>query len=78
MRRALNEFKVKGIKTTIPLHQRILHNEYFCTGDIDTRFIKTHFSKYVQPMTPAQIKAAKKSKTEEEIIKDINASMYYA
>lgn len=24
MRRALNEFKVGGIKTTIPLHQRIL------------------------------------------------------
>ena len=45
MRRALNEFKVGGIKTTIPLHQRILKNEYFCTGDIDTRVIRNHFSK---------------------------------
>ena len=78
MRRALNEFKVGGIKTTIPLHQRILKNEYFCTGDIDTRFIRNHFSKYVQPMTPAQLKASKTAKTEKEIINAINASMYYA
>lgn len=78
MKRALKEFKVEGIKTTIPLHLRILDNEYFCTGDIDTRFIHNHFSKYVQPMTPAQIKASPINHTEEEIIEAINSSVYLA
>lgn len=78
MRRALKEFRVEGIKTTIPLHQRILENEYFCTGDFDTRFIRNHFSKYVQPMTPAQLKASNTIKNEEEILKAINASVYLA
>ena len=44
MRRALNEFMLKGennfVKTTVPLHQQILDDEWFCTGNIDTQFIK--------------------------------------
>lgn len=46
MQRALDEFKIEGIKTTIPLHKTILRDPYFRTGNIDTRFIKEHFSKY--------------------------------
>lgn len=46
MQRALDEFTIEGIKTTIPLHKKILRNDYFRTGNIDTRFIKVHFSKY--------------------------------
>ena len=39
MQRALKEFVVKGIKTTIPFHRRILKNENFRKGDISTEFI---------------------------------------
>ncbi len=39
MQRALKEFVVKGIKTTIPLHKRVLENESFKKGDISTDFI---------------------------------------
>ncbi|WP_196595664.1 acetyl/propionyl/methylcrotonyl-CoA carboxylase subunit alpha [Pectinatus frisingensis] len=46
MQRALEEFTIEGIKTTIPLHKKILRDEYFRTGNIDTRFIKDHFSRY--------------------------------
>lgn len=46
----------------------VFENEYFCTGDIDTRFIRNHFSKYVQPMTPAQLKASKTAKTEKKLL----------
>ncbi|WP_196593685.1 acetyl-CoA carboxylase biotin carboxylase subunit [Pectinatus sottacetonis] len=46
MQRALDEFTIDGIKTTIPLHKKILRDPYFRTGNIDTRFIKDHFSKY--------------------------------
>ena len=38
--RALNEFKIEGIKTTIPFHLKILANERFKKGIIDTDFIE--------------------------------------
>jgi acetyl-CoA carboxylase biotin carboxylase subunit len=37
--RAAGEFTVGGIKTTIPLHQKILQNEYFVKGDYSTDFM---------------------------------------
>ena len=40
-RRALGEFVIEGIKTTIPFHQRVLDNEVFCAGDATTDFIET-------------------------------------
>ncbi|MBI4777592.1 acetyl-CoA carboxylase biotin carboxylase subunit [Candidatus Desantisbacteria bacterium] len=39
MRRALSEFIVNGIKTTVPLHQRILSNKSFIKGEIHTHFL---------------------------------------
>jgi acetyl-CoA carboxylase, biotin carboxylase subunit len=38
-RRALEQFVVEGVKTTIPLHRSILNNEQFIRGDISTRFM---------------------------------------
>ena len=48
MQRALNEFIIEGedIKTTIPLHKRILEDPYFRTGNIDTQFIKKRLPIY--------------------------------
>ncbi len=39
MKRALNEYVVKGIKTTIPFHQKVLRNKDFIEGNISTDFI---------------------------------------
>src|SRR5215212_7614823 len=38
-RRALEQFVVEGVKTTIPLHRAVLNNEKFIRGDISTRFM---------------------------------------
>jgi acetyl-CoA carboxylase biotin carboxylase subunit len=43
MKRALLEYKILGIKTTIPFHLRVLQNESFLKGDYDTTFIDTKF-----------------------------------
>ena len=43
MKRALKEFIVEGIETTIPFHLRVLDNEEFREGNIFTNFIETHF-----------------------------------
>jgi acetyl-CoA carboxylase, biotin carboxylase subunit len=40
MKRALGEYHVAPIKTTIPLHLQIMDNEYFRSGDVDTGFVE--------------------------------------
>ena len=40
MRRALSEFVVEGVKTTIPLLQEIFNNAAFIEGNVDTTFIE--------------------------------------
>ncbi len=40
MQRALHEFTVSPIKTTIPFHLRLLQNPLFLKGDISTHFVQ--------------------------------------
>jgi acetyl-CoA carboxylase, biotin carboxylase subunit len=40
MRRALSEFHIAPIKTTIPLHLQIMDNDHFRSGDVDTGFVE--------------------------------------
>ncbi len=44
MRRALEEFKIIGIRTNIPFHQRIMDSARFLAGQYDTRFVEERFS----------------------------------
>ncbi len=39
MLRALDEFVIEGVKTTIPFHQQLLRDERFIRGDFDTGFL---------------------------------------
>jgi acetyl-CoA carboxylase biotin carboxylase subunit len=43
MERALDEYVIDGIHTTIPFHQKVLKNEAFRRGDVNTKFIEEHF-----------------------------------
>jgi acetyl-CoA carboxylase biotin carboxylase subunit len=45
MRRALAEFVVEGIRTTIPLHREIFNHSSFIEGQVDTTFIERHWQK---------------------------------
>ncbi len=40
MKRALNEFIIDPIKTTIPFHQQLLQNPYFINAEISTHFVQ--------------------------------------
>jgi acetyl-CoA carboxylase biotin carboxylase subunit len=42
MLRALDEFVIVGIKTTIPLHKRILQHPLFVKGQYSTKFLEQH------------------------------------
>jgi len=40
MKRALDEFQIKGIQTTIPFFRKVFENKAFQKGDIDTHFLE--------------------------------------
>ncbi|MFQ5688477.1 MAG: acetyl/propionyl/methylcrotonyl-CoA carboxylase subunit alpha, partial [Candidatus Scalindua sp.] len=40
MKRALTEYRIEGVKTTIPLHLNIINDPRFVAGDIDTHFVE--------------------------------------
>ncbi len=44
MRRALEEYKIVGVRTTIPFHQNLLKQSRFIAGSFDTRFVEERFS----------------------------------
>jgi len=41
MKRALDEYIIEGVKTTIPFHQQLMENEKFNEGDFTTDFMNT-------------------------------------
>jgi acetyl-CoA carboxylase, biotin carboxylase subunit len=41
MERALEEFVVEGIKTTIPFHKKLMKNADFLSGNFHTGFLNT-------------------------------------
>jgi acetyl-CoA carboxylase biotin carboxylase subunit len=40
MRRALDEYIIEGIKTTVPFHQKLMRNENFIKGNFTTKFLE--------------------------------------
>ncbi|PLY10815.1 MAG: acetyl-CoA carboxylase biotin carboxylase subunit [Arcobacter sp.] len=42
MKRALNEFEVYGIKTTIPFHIKMMSNEDFISNNYDTKYLENY------------------------------------
>jgi acetyl-CoA carboxylase, biotin carboxylase subunit len=48
MKRALEEFIIEGIKTTIPYHLQLMDDENFKTGNFNTHYLESQF-KYQPP-----------------------------
>lgn len=44
MLRALDEYAITGIKTSIPFHQKVLRHEQFIKGEFSTNFIEKYMS----------------------------------
>ncbi len=51
MRRALDEFVIEGIKTTIPLHRRIFNDAEFQKGRVSTSFLERFLANHSQGNT---------------------------
>jgi acetyl/propionyl-CoA carboxylase alpha subunit len=44
MRRALDEYRIMGVKTNIPFHQHMMDSHRFLSGQFDTNFVEERFS----------------------------------
>jgi acetyl-CoA carboxylase biotin carboxylase subunit len=44
MRRALEEYRIVGVRTNIPFHQTMMDSHRFMGGQYDTRFVEERFS----------------------------------
>jgi len=41
MYRALSEYVIEGVKTTIPFHLQLMQNDKFRAGDFNTKFLES-------------------------------------
>jgi acetyl-CoA carboxylase biotin carboxylase subunit len=58
MRRALDEYQVRGIETNLAFHRRCLRQAAFAAGDYDTGFIARHAKELAPNATDAALDAA--------------------
>ena len=49
MERALDEFIIEGVKTTVPFHQQLMKDERFRNGDFHTGFLNDFELKPEEP-----------------------------
>jgi propionyl-CoA carboxylase alpha chain len=54
MRRALQEFRLIGVESSIPFCYTVMNNEDFGSGDFDTHFISHTFPEGFKPAVPTQ------------------------
>ncbi len=57
MKKAINQYKIEGIRTTLPFGTYVCDHDAFISGDFDTHFVKNHYQ-------PEQIAAAEKQEAE--------------
>lgn len=56
--KALDGFRIKGVKTTIPFDKAVLHNEVFRKGNFDTSFIEKDMTSLVHREADEELFAA--------------------
>ena len=49
MKRALSEYRISGVTTSIPFHQKVMQNEKYLKGEISTGFIAEEFKVNGEP-----------------------------
>lgn len=47
MKKAIDNYHIEGVKTTLPFGKYVCEHEAFCSGNFDTHFVKKHYSKEV-------------------------------
>ncbi len=79
MRRALNDFEVGGVPTTIPFHLGVLNHPAFATGDYDTRLLDRHpelLNVVDSPSTPSEATGSPNGLTTERFVVEVSGKRF--
>jgi len=58
MRRALSEYKIMGLKTNLPFHQKLIDSTRFIAGRYDTQFVEQYMTMVDEDPPPQRVEAA--------------------
>ena len=78
LRRALDEYAVGGIKTTLPFFREIVRDAEFIEGRLDTGFIERFFARRDQRLKEAPVAEADEAETQRRDMALIAAALDYA
>ncbi|MFB6306264.1 MAG: biotin carboxylase, partial [Flavobacteriales bacterium] len=68
MKRAIDEYRIAGVSTTLPFCDYVMNHKAFLSGDFDTHFVKEHFDS--EQMTS--------NKEDEELVASVIAAELHA
>ncbi len=77
LRRALDEYAVGGIKTTLPFFRRIVRDQEFIEGRLDTGFITRFNQRHAEPRDDERLAEADTAETRQRDMALIAAALNY-
>ncbi|MFL6008447.1 MAG: acetyl-CoA carboxylase biotin carboxylase subunit [Rubrobacteraceae bacterium] len=76
LRRALSEFMVEGISTTLPFHRALLEDEVFISGEYTTGFVAERLSVMEIEASPVTGAAAEVARGSREVEVEVNGRLF--
>ncbi len=76
LRRALAEFRVEGISTTLPFHRALLDDDVFVSGDYTTGFVAERMSSLSMEAATVSNHAAVEEKTGRTVEVEVNGKLF--
>ena len=76
LRRALSEFRVEGISTTLPFHRALLEDEVFISGEYTTGFVAERLSVMEIEASPVTGAAAEAARGSREVEVEVNGRLF--
>jgi len=76
LRRALAEFRVEGIATTLPFFRAILDDEAFVSGDYTTGFVAERMGGLAIEAAPAAVHGAAEEKASREVEVEVDGRLF--
>jgi len=76
LRRALAEFRVEGIATTLPFHRALLEDEVFISGEYTTGFVAERLSGMEIPASPVTGAGEAPGKEGREVEVEVNGKLF--
>jgi acetyl-CoA/propionyl-CoA carboxylase biotin carboxyl carrier protein len=76
LRRALSEFRVEGISTTLPFHRALLEDEVFASGEYTTGFVAERLSGMEIEASPVRAAGEAPGKESREVEVEVNGKLF--